>query len=332
VAWLEVVVSHGRGETVLPGGVGLQLEGEAAETLKKSGFLLPNPEGSVRPELTREETASGAKTTLKLPVVPLPSRPGRVELTLPPLPIAVARASGETFHLCTRPHTLRVEEPIANQSAPTPKGNPPPRRQLEQWLLLKYATYFALAALAIGGLLAWLILRWLARPRPTKPLPPPRPPWEVALEELHDVRFAGLVELGRPDEHYARVANTIRKYLGARFGFDGLESTTREVLGRLRHVAVAAVALPEIERFLRHADLVKFARLTPSPEECRVVLERAEDVVRKTMPLAHAPAEAVMAPSAEPPQAPVSAGRGESLPVAASEPPRTDPKQGGGAS
>jgi hypothetical protein len=222
----------------------------------------------------------------------LPSEPGRQQLSLPPFPITVARASGEVITLCTRSHTIQVEDPIANAPDPKPKGNPPPRRQLEEWTTLKHVTIAALAALVAGVLVAWLVGRWLRRPRPVPPPPPPRPPWEEALEELFDIRNAGLIKAERYAEHFDRVSDSVRKYLGARFGFDGLESTTREITLVLRNVKPELDVLHEIESFLRQADLVKFARLSPTEIECEHALLSGEQIVRRTIPSASAQAPA----------------------------------------
>src|SRR5690606_37750065 len=119
--------------------------------------------------------------------VPLPKKPGRNELVLPPLPIAISRASGELMTLCTAPHPVTVEDPIANEPNPKPKQNPDPLRQREEWTAAKNAAIVASVALVLGALLAWLIGRWLKRPRPAPPPPPPRPPWEVAHEALFDL-------------------------------------------------------------------------------------------------------------------------------------------------
>jgi hypothetical protein len=86
------------------------------------------------------------------------------------------------------------------------------------------------------------------------------------------------------------VSHTVRRYLGDRYGFDGLESTTREMLEALRKVAPIIPVLEEIEAFLQHADLVKFAKVTPTEAECEHALERGELVVRRTTP-ALAPAD-----------------------------------------
>jgi hypothetical protein len=207
---------------------------------------------------------------------------------LPSLPVSIARASGDVVVLCTERRELLVEDPIANTSNPSPKANPPPRPQREEWTALKQALLIGSIALVLGGLVAWLIGKWLKRARPVPPPPPPRPPWEIALEELFDVRHAGLVAEGRLAEHFDRVSDTVRKYLGARYGFDGLESTTREALTVLRKVT-PAVPLDGIESFLRQADLVKFAKTTPSAEDGELALVRAEAIVRDTLPKTGAP-------------------------------------------
>jgi hypothetical protein len=177
-----------------------------------------------------------------------------------------------------------VEDPTSSTPDPKPKPNPPPRRQEEEWTFLKQAVGVGAVALVVGAVLAWLIGRWLKRPRPVPPPPPPRPPWEVALESLHDLQHAGLTREGRFAEHFDRVSDIVRRYLGDRYGFDGLESTTREMLGELRRTTPRIVVLDEIERFMRQADLVKFARLTPTEPECIAALADANVIVERTVP------------------------------------------------
>ena len=283
-ALLQVVIEHGKGETVLPDGFRHQLGSDEMRALEEAGFILPDPDGGAGLSLSSEVEGERVKTTVRIPVVPLPPEPGRHELVLPPLPIAIARASGELVTVCTEPHRIVVDDPIANTPDPKPKDNPPPRRQLEEWTAAKQVVYASLIALVVGALVAWLLGKWLRRPKPAPPPTPPRPPWEVALEELHDLRLAGLIDDGRFAEHFDRVSFTARKYLGDRYGFDGLESTTREMLSVLRRVVPPIAALPQIERFLRKADLVKFARLTPTANECRTALEQGEEIVRRTIP------------------------------------------------
>jgi hypothetical protein len=102
------------------------------------------------------------------------------------------------------------------------------------------------------------------------------------------VRHAGLLDTHRFADFFDRVNDTVRQYLGARFGFDGLESTTDETLAALRRLPYFGLPMPEVAGFLQQCDLVKFADLTPSLEECQHALVEAERMVRSTMPLSAA--------------------------------------------
>ena len=284
---LTVVVEHGKGESVLPRG--LDLGSDAAKLLKKAEFALPDQDGGGAARLTKNapdpNKPERVTTTLELPVVPLPAQPGRHVLVLPPLPIAVARANGELATACTNRHTIVVEDPISSVPDAKPKPNPPPVMQREEWSALKTALIVASLGLLAGALLTLAIRRWLARPRPVPPPPPPRPPWEIALEKLDEVRHAGLLEQARFGEYFDRVSDAVRGYLGARYGFDGLESTTDEILAALRRGdLLSGVALPEIASFLQGCDLVKFANMTPTQAECIGALTSGETIVRATMP------------------------------------------------
>ncbi len=218
--------------------------------------------------------------------MPLPDKAGRQTLTLPPVPIAVSRASGEIATVCTRPHSITVEDPTASTPEARPRNNPPARVQREEWTSLKHALLYLAAGLVLGAIFAYFLRRYLRRPRPVPPPPPPRPPWEIALERLDEVRHAGLLEVQRYSEYFDRVSDAVRSYLGARYDFDGLESTSDEILAALRRARIGSPALPYevISAFLGDCDLVKFARATPTPEDCSRALAAGETIVRATMP------------------------------------------------
>jgi hypothetical protein len=291
-AALHAVITHGRGETVLPRGLELQGESESARALKAAGFALPDQDGGGAARLASADldAKSGRRqTVLDLPLLALPSEPGRRTLSLPPLPVSIARANGDVVTLCTKSHTIVVEDPTASTPRAEPRPNPPPRSQREEWVALERALSWGAIGVAVGSLLAWLAYRWMKRPKPVAPPPPARPAWEVALEALHQVRHAGLLETKRFAEFFDRVNDAIRQYLGARFGFDGLESTTDETLKALRRAPAFGLPMPEVAAFLQECDLVKFADVTPTLEECERVLAAAERMVRATMPAAAAP-------------------------------------------
>lgn len=318
-ATLSVTVQHGKGERVLPSGLDLSSAAEAKELLLRAGFRVPDQKGGAGARLWSEPDDPGrehATTHLELPLVPLPKSPGRNTMTLPPLPVAVARANGEIATVCTQRHVIVVEDPIANTPDAAPRDNPPPLTQREEWTALKRALLWGSLGIVVGALIALLVWRRMKQPKPAPPPPPPRPPWEVALEELDEVRHAGLLEARRYSEYFDRTSDALRRYLGARFGFDGLESTTDEILSALEKQGgglvrlaesdagahpLPGVSLDHIARFLRDCDLVKFANLTPTPEQCATAITTGEGIVRGTMPATFgAPAPEIAAPAADP--------------------------------
>ncbi len=298
-AVLRVEIPHGLGETLLPGGVKLRLDSPEGKAISAAQFVIPAFDGPAAPRVSRKEENGAALSTVELSFVPLPKEPGPRQLTLPSVPIALSRASGELITLCTAPHTIDIDDPTANIAQAKPRPNPKPYRQLEVWTAAKNAALGALIALPLGALIAFLVGRWLRRARPVPPPPPPRPPWELALEALARIRSQRLLEQGRTTELFAEVSLAVREYLGRRFGFDALESTTREVLEELDRRSAVPELRQDIERLLRRSDLVKFANLTPEVAECELALERAEHIVRASM---HATSsDSAPAPAGPPP-------------------------------
>lgn len=303
---LVITVRHGAGETVLPQGFVLRDDATGLSEIRKAGFSFPVQNGPGRARIEPSSVDGGAQTKVTIPVIGLPKEAGSKELTLPPLPISVARASGEVMTLCTVPHTVRVDDPTANfpVASVKPKGNPGGRRQLEDWAAARAAAIVsavALVSLLLGALLArW----WRRRPKILPPPPPPRPPWEIALSELDALRSGPLLGDGKLAEFVDALSDIARRYLGARFGFDGVESTSREVRKAMRGVTPPLPVLPDIEILLDESDLVKFARVIPSLDACTTLADRVESIVRLTIPtLAPLVAPSVSAASASPSRA-----------------------------
>jgi len=81
-------------------------------------------------------------------------------------------------------------------------------------------------------------------------------------------------------------------HLGNTYGFDGLESTTDEILARVRRLPSPTFPLADVELLLGECDLVKFANFTPSEEDTAKIATLAESIVRATShPLALRPFE-----------------------------------------
>ena len=295
---LLITVTHGRGETVLPAGFHIDRGSDAMRAIEAAKFRIPEVTGGSPPSIDRPNQADVENadkktltTTLNLPFIALPDKPGRHVLRLPALPIAVGRANGQVMTVCTAALAITIEDPIANEAHAEVHSNAPPRSQLEEWTLAKQATLAGLAVLILAAIGAWLATRWNQRPKVVVAAPRV-PPWVTALEELAAIRSSRLLEDEQLDEFADRVNNCVRRYLGERFGFDGLESTTAEIRLLLRRIDTQIVDRAAVEAFLDDTDLVKFAKFTPGAEDCAEILARAETIVRSTIPPRSARAEA----------------------------------------
>jgi hypothetical protein len=139
-----------------------------------------------------------------------------------------------------------------------------------------------LATLLGGGLLALVLVPLVARWRRAEPLGPPpvppRPANEVALEALETLERAEI----DPAQRYAGVVDTLRAYLGGRYGVDAMESTSAELMMQVALLEMSGVATTEIGAILDDADLVKFAKLVPSEAEAMTLLDRVREIVLTT--------------------------------------------------
>ena len=143
----------------------------------------------------------------------------------------------------------------------------------------------------LGALLILLFYRLLNRPRRKNAIPT-RPAYEVALAELRSLKRRGLIKEGRFEEYYVAVSSIVRNYLEDGFGLRAPEMTTEEFLG----TASSDQRLDSSQRrlltdFLVQADLVKFARHSPSEAESEGTYESARKFVDETSSRAGSPSE-----------------------------------------
>jgi hypothetical protein len=209
--------------------------------------------------------------------------PGNLEI--PPVELTYFGPDGSVKSVRTQAVPVTIKSLIANEPEPKLKENADSVPVVERNYLLLYVTG-ALAAAGIGALIALVVRRRLRARRPAAPALPPRPAHEVAMEKL-DRLGALLSEGGDLRPFTFQLSEAIREYLGGRFGFDSLELTTEELVAVMRRVPAhetRGVLGSEIEGWLSGCDLVKFAKVSPSPEQARGALETAIRMVEATRP------------------------------------------------
>jgi hypothetical protein len=149
--------------------------------------------------------------------------------------------------------------------------------------------YAAGAALALALLIAFVTHRLLRRRERARAAAPPRPPHEIAIEELERLHGRRLTELGLFKEYYSALSAIVRTYLERRFSVRAPEMTTEEfLLTSARNGRLQATHRALLAEFLSESDLVKFARHVPT----LAASERAYTAARRfvddtTAPLEH---------------------------------------------
>jgi hypothetical protein len=202
---------------------------------------------------------------------------------IPSVELTYFGADGSVKSVHTQPVPITLTSLIANEPEPKLKDNAGPLPVRQRDYLLIYIAGGILAA-GLGAVIALLVRRRLRNRKPAAPAVPRRPAHEVAMEKLD--RLGGvLAEGGDLRPFYFELSEAIREYLGGRFGFDSLEMTTEELVQAMRRVPLESsrgIVSSEIEGWLSGCDLVKFAKVSPSPEQARGALETAIRIVAAT--------------------------------------------------
>jgi hypothetical protein len=213
--------------------------------------------------------------------------------------LRIVTRSGLVGSVNTDPFAVEVGSLLANEPNATLKPETQPVVVMQDDYTLLYVLGGLLAA-ALIALVTWLLARYFQRRvKPAPPPPPPRPPWEIAAQKLADLRRRKprMIDEGKAAQFVDEVSDVVREYLGGRFGFDGLETTTDEMLVRLRARNCNVGLWQEVGAYLRRCDLVKFAKVEPDRDEADLVFAKAQDIVQFSMPLGEGYAAAPGAPA-----------------------------------
>jgi hypothetical protein len=134
------------------------------------------------------------------------------------------------------------------------------------------------AVTAAAGL--WLYLR---RKRVKELVRIFKPAHELAYERLRALVKEDLVGAAKIKEFYERISDILRHYIEHRFSLRAPERTTEEFLAELANTEVLpATEKQRLGEFLKHCDLVKFAKHNPTTEQIQETFDLVKDFIEKT--------------------------------------------------
>lgn len=153
---------------------------------------------------------------------------------------------------------------------------------LDHWKLI-------LAIILLLGLLVFVWYYFIKNRKtkiPEKAKVPPEKAHEKAIRQLQELKDKHLPEQGKVKEYYSGLSDIIRTYLEERYGITAMEQTTDELLAFLKKQNDSRTELrkvrPELKMILRTADLAKFAKANPLPDEQHACMTAALEVIKRT--------------------------------------------------
>jgi len=143
----------------------------------------------------------------------------------------------------------------------------------------------------LGGLLLILLIAagiwfYVKRRNPLKAFisdKPKEPAHVIALRELEHIKHEKLWQKGEVKAFHSELTDVLRNYIEDRYGIPAPELITSEILTFLKSVDLPDDnVLAKIRQVLEQADLVKFAKMEPLPNENDLSLMNAYFFVNQT--------------------------------------------------
>jgi len=155
----------------------------------------------------------------------------------------------------------------------------------------KYLLYAILFLGLLGGALYWFL--WRKKPLTQEEQVALLSPYERAKLSLQELDKADYLAKDQIKDYYSELTGIIRKYLDEKVYDHALESTTDELINRLRllkdanQMHLSPEDINNIETILKRADLVKFAKSRPEialAEIDRKTIDLEIDQVKEALP------------------------------------------------
>jgi hypothetical protein len=204
--------------------------------------------------------------------------------TVPALRIPVISGTGTTDTLLSESFQLLVQT-VAVDTTKGYKGIKEIIYVQTTWL--DYIWWIIGALVLLGLVIAIIIYFRKKKKNEPEPAPPPKPEEPLHLRYLRlleELEQQQLWQRDRVKEYYVGLTDILRDYIEERFRTPAMELTTDEILDKARTHSEMRLHLFLLEQILRTADLAKFAKAQPLPQEHTAAIEAARRFVTATTP------------------------------------------------
>ena len=214
----------------------------------------------------------------------------RGEVQTPDLPITVSGPDGAVERAFPLPVEVIVGSVLPGPDAEPKDIQPQADISTSWWQQPESRAAAAVIAVAALALLGYLLYRrFRGQDGADLQIVDTRTPWEIAIDELDRIERLDLPEDGRFKEHYTLVADTMRIYVQAMYlrdvsPVDAIDMTTDEIRTALKRSSLNYDDARLVNELLQEADIVKFAKFTPSVTQAYEASGQARYIVEVTRP------------------------------------------------
>lgn len=202
-----------------------------------------------------------------------PLAPGETALQLEPLRYLDAKGDWQT--VTWQPRPVRVTSKLTQPDLKNARDITaieelpvPPPREIRSGIIVALVAGAIIVVTALGF---WWRRRSAARVRGT--------PERWALYELERLQALSLPDRGKAERFGTLLTGLVRRYLEKRYHLPARRQTTGEFLAMLLDHPTLSARRDFLETFLRRCDLLKFAPVTASVEECRALADQVRQFI-----------------------------------------------------
>jgi hypothetical protein len=142
-----------------------------------------------------------------------------------------------------------------------------------------------LLGILLLAVLIWYLIRRMKKQPEEKEKAPAIPPFELAKKRLKELDDKHLLEKSRVKQYYVELTDIVRNFIESEMYIPALESTTDELMETISdfnknsHLDIPKETLLKLQYLLKDADLVKFAKSKPLPNEIDLHRQDAEKII-----------------------------------------------------
>jgi hypothetical protein len=198
---------------------------------------------------------------------------------IPPFQFVINNDTLETEPLLIEVQTIEIDTTEAIFDVKAPLEEP---FSFIDWLKENWMWIAGTLALIIA-IIAFII--YLKKKKPQEiivQVKPEIPPHVIALERLEDIERQKLWQEGKVKQYHSEISEIIRNYIELRYQINALEETTSEIIHGLRLHGIDTQLMTKLNQTLVLADLVKFAKEKPLPNENEMSIKNAIEFVNNT--------------------------------------------------